>query len=292
MRIALIFDKSRPDTTGIYFERACRSLEVSCEHWWLRDAARIPAAYDLYLRVDHGDDYTVNLPEHLRPAIFYAIDTHLPHSWRKIARAAGRYDLVFCAHRAGTRWLRGAEWLPLACDWEVHGGRGGTEEWDVAFIGTEGGLPRKFYLQALRERYPNSFIGPADYRKMASIYSRSRVGFNYSIADDVNMRLFEVLAANTLLVTNALHHDDLKVLGLEDRRHLVLYRTPQELMDLIDYFLAHPDERRAIAREGCTLVREQHTYLHRMKQLLVSASQRLGVSVPRAPQEAASCASS
>ncbi|MBI3331169.1 MAG: hypothetical protein HYZ96_03550, partial [Candidatus Omnitrophica bacterium] len=93
MRLALIFDKTRPDTTGVHVERAARALGIAADHWWLRDADRIPEAYDLYLRIDHGDDYAVALPQRLRPAVFYAIDTHLPHSWRKIRRVARRYDL-------------------------------------------------------------------------------------------------------------------------------------------------------------------------------------------------------
>jgi len=292
MRLALIFNKTRPDTTGVYFERACRALNLACDHWWLRDAAEIPPEYDLYVRIDHGDDYETCFPDHLRPRVFYAIDTHLPQSWRKIQRMAKHYDLVFCCHRAAASRLRVAEWLPLACDPVFHGRVDGLPTWDVAFVGTAGGVPRKFYLQALRERYPNSFIGSADHTQLGSIYSRARIGFNYSIANDVNMRMFEVLAAGTLLVTNALEGDDLAQLGLEGRRHLVLYRSPQELFPLIDYYLAHEEERRTIARAGAEIVRDRHTYVHRLEQLLSRVSQRLGRPLQRQTQEVPSCASS
>ena len=294
MRLALIFDKVRADTTGIYFERACQTLGISYDHWWLRDAGKIPAAYDLYLRIDHGDDYTTRLPDRLRPAVFYAIDTHLPHSWRKIRRLAGSCDLVFCAQATAARQLHHGEWLPFACDPQLHGPQEGERVWDVAFVGTEGGVPRKFYLQLLRERYPNSSIGSAEHTQMASIYSQARVGFNYSIANDVNMRIFEVLAANILLVTNVLSSDDLGRLGLEDRRHLICYRTPRELVGLIDYFLVHPAERASIAREGFRVVHERHTYVHRLQQVLTCVAQRLRVPLPDSltPQELLTCASS
>ena len=126
MRIALIFNTTRPDTTGIYVARACRTLGLTFDQWQLKDADRIPEGYDLYLRIDHGDDYFVRLPDRLRPSAFYAIDTHLPHSWRKIRRVAGRFDAVFCAHREGAECLPRAEWLPVACDWELHGSGGGS----------------------------------------------------------------------------------------------------------------------------------------------------------------------
>ena len=145
-------------------------------------------------------------------------------------------------------------------------------------MGTDGGVPRKFYLQALRERYRNSSIGRGDYTTLASIYSRCRIGFNYSIANDVNMRIFEILAAPTLLVTNALEGDAFHQLGLEDRKHLVLYRSPKELFELIEHFLAHPDERRQVAQAGHRVVMERHTYGHRLQRLLARAADQRAVS--------------
>ena len=303
MRLAVIFNATRPDTTGRYLARACHALGIAADHWPLSEADRIPEGYDLYLRVDHGDDYHVRLPQRLRPVAFYAIDTHLPHSWRKIRRIAGEFDAVFCAHRDGAKRLPGAEWLPVACDPSIHapslaegrslvGSRGGEARWDVAFVGHDGGVPRKFYLQALRERYPNSCIGTAPHTRLAAIYGQARVGFNYSIADDVNMRLFEVLAAGAMLVTNALRHDDLAMLGFEDRRHLALYRSPQELLELIDHYLAHPEERQAIAAAGCAFVKARHTYAHRIRQLLARVGERLGLEAPQIEKESIACASS
>lgn len=280
MKLALIFNKTRPDTTGIYFERACQAVGIPADHWPLRDVARMPDDYDLYLRVDHGDDYLVALPARCRPSAFYAIDTHLPHSWKKIRQMAPRFDAIFCSQRDAAARLRGAQWLPCACDPQLHGAAGGMIQHDVAFVGTEGGVPRKFYLQALRERYPNSVIGHADHTQLGAIYSRAKVAFNYSIANDVNMRIFEALAAQTLLVTNALASDDLSRLGLEDRRHLALYRRPHEVFELIDDYLARPEERARIASAGASVVRERHTYAHRLRTLLTTVARRLGVPLP------------
>ncbi len=279
MRLALIFNRHRPDATGIYFERACRALGVSCDHWWLRDAERIPGGYDLYLRIDHGDDYLVRLPSRLRPAVFYAIDTHLKHTWKKVRATAAWYDLVCCAQRAAVRRLPRAAWVPLGCDLELHGPTGEPIGWDLAFVGTEGGVPRKFYLQALRERYPNSFLGTADHAAIGSVYSRARIGFNYAVADDVNMRVFEVLASGALLMTNALSHGDLEALGLQDRQHLVLYRTPQELLDALDRYLRDTTDRVKIARAGSHVAQERHTYRHRLQQLL-AVVQQAGLTRP------------
>ena len=285
MRLALIFNKDRAGTTGLYFERACRLLGIPHDHWWLRDVERIPAEYDAYLRIDHGDDYTVPLPARLRPAVFYAIDTHLPHSWRKIRRSAEAYDLVACCHRDGAERLRDALWIPVACDWELHGVSRPSPVYDIGFVGTDGGVPRKFYLQALRERYPNSFIGAADYTQLASVYGCARIGFNYSIRNDVNMRMFEVMAGGALLVTNALADDDLSRLGLEDRRHLVLYRNPKQLFEVMEEFLLREEQRRMVAAAGTLLVKQRHTYVHRLRALLASMEERLHLTLFGGNQE-------
>ena len=289
MRLAFIFNRGRSGTTGSYFGSSASWLGISYDHWALDAAQQIPATYDLYVRIDHGDDYEVPLPAHLRPAMFYAIDTHLRRSWTRIRRLANQFDLVLCCHRDAVGRLPSAAWLPVACDPELHHPVEVPVIWDVAFVGTDRGSPRKFILQAIRERYPRSFLGGVDYRRISEIYSQARIGFNYAVADDVNMRVFEVLASQTLLLTNALAGDDLIRLGLMDRRHLVLYRNPKELLDLMAYYLEHVQERRAIAQAGYELVRRQHTYVHRMKQLLWHAGTRLKVSIPTTLQESDAC---
>lgn len=292
MKLALIYDLAREDATGGYFLRAFRALGVAADHYWLRDADRIPAGYDLYLRIDQGDGYLTRLPERLRPAAFYAMETHLPHPWRKIRRSAGWYDLVFCYLMDAVRRLPGSVWLPAACDPSVTPGPSGEPVWDVAFVGTEGGVPRKFYLQALRERYPRSRIGHVPHTELGAVYGRSKIGFNYSITGDANMRICEILASGACLVTNAADSEDLRLMGLEDRRHLAFYRHPGELFEMIDHYLAHPDERRQLADAGSSLVRARHTYTHRAQTVLAAAAERLGIGTPMTMSGAVTCASS
>ena len=59
-------------------------------------------------------------------------------------------------------------------------------------------------LNLVRRKYPNTFIGQCYFEEMAKVYSAARAVFNRSITNDVNMRVFEVLASGSLLVTNDL----------------------------------------------------------------------------------------
>lgn len=49
-------------------------------------------------------------------------------------------------------------------------------------------------------------------------------------------------------------------------RHLVCSRSPEETLALVDYYLAHPGERDAIAAQGQQEAYARHTYLHRASE--------------------------
>lgn len=53
----------------------------------------------------------------------------------------------------------------------------------------------------------------------------------------------------------------------ENHRHLVWWKTFDELQGFITHYMAHESQRRAIALEGYNLVHEKHTYDHRIIQM-------------------------
>lgn len=278
MRVALIFDRTRADTSGVYFERALMRLGVFISHFWLRDAALIPRDFDLYLRIDHGD-YVDDVPRALRPSAFYMIDTHLPGPLKQLRRCAPYYDVLFCAQQNAQRYFPQAVWVPAGYDPELHAGPPQPATFDIGFVGTDGGVPRKFYLQALRERYPQSTIGWAPHTQIGEIYRASKLVFNYAIRNDINMRVFEALGAGRCLLTNAIKGNGWETL-FRDREHVVVYRSPQELLELTEYYLTHEHEREAIAQQGHALARAQHTYDHRVRTMLQTVHERLHMPMP------------
>ncbi len=113
---------------------------------------------------------------------------------------------------------------------------------------------------------------------MARIYSASRIVFNRSIGNDVNMRVFEALACGSMLVTNDLAENGLAEL-FQDGVHLATYREPGEMLEVIRYYLDHADRREAIAAAGRAEAVGRHTYRHRMERLLAEAETRLARTV-------------
>jgi GT2 family glycosyltransferase/tetratricopeptide (TPR) repeat protein/2-polyprenyl-3-methyl-5-hydroxy-6-metoxy-1,4-benzoquinol methylase len=287
-RVAVIYDdRARPETTGFYCRRALGTL-VEVEHFLPTELSRIPRqGFDLYLNIDDGLDY--RLPADLRPAAWWAIDTHLDFD-RYLAKGPD-FDLLFAAQRDGAERLRqagvaSARWLPLACDPDIHARQAVPKEYDVCFVGTLAfGLRADLVVGLLRRRFRNMFVGQRYFEDMARVYSASRLVFNRSIRNDVNMRVFEALACGSLLVTNDLGENGQAEL-FQDGVHLATYREPEELLDKVAFYLARETVRERIAAAGRKEVLARHTYLHRMASILQTAEQRPTSTAVRPPAEA------
>jgi len=276
VKIALVFNKDREGTTGFYIERILKdSPHLKVDHFNTSDVGNIQPEYDLYCRIDHGD-YQHDLPLNLKPKVFWALDTHLKHPSRKIVRQAVNYDLVFCALKQSAQQMQrlgiNAYWIPFACDPSVHKPRAADKKYDLAFVGTEGKGYRPKLLRRLKKRYPNSFIGKADFKQLDEIYSSAKIGFNYAIRHrgkkvGCNMRFFEILCCQTLLLNNWIEDCRIEELGFQNDMHLVMYKNRRQLFKLIDYYLAHEEKREVIAKNGYEQAIKSHTYRNRVEEM-------------------------
>jgi len=103
------------------------------------------------------------------------------------------------------------------------------------------------------------------YRALA----RSRITLNrhINVAENHanNMRLYEATGVGALLITD--RKDNLGEL-FELGKEVVAYSSPEEAAELIRYYIAHPQEAGAIARAGQARTLREHTYRHRMEELV------------------------
>ena len=289
-RVALIFDNlARPETTGVYCRRALEQL-VEVEHFLPTELHQIPRdGFDLYLNIDDGLHY--RLPEHLRPCAWWAIDTHLDFDWCR--DKAQSFDRVFTAQHDGAERLQRAglpaSWLPLACDPEIHRPHRLDKEWDVCFIGNLLEGERADLLRLIQQHYDKTFVGQRYFEEMARTYSQSKTAFNRSIRNDINMRVFEAMACGTLLLTNDLFENGQPDL-YQDGVHCATYRTPDELLEKLRFYLSHDVVRERVSRAGQAEVHNHHTYWHRM-HLLLSDMERhppaaaVAVAAPHSPTQ-------
>jgi glycosyltransferase involved in cell wall biosynthesis len=273
MKIALIYNHKSPLTTGAYFERVFKKAKLSYELFGVDGESSIPKGFDLYFRIDHGD-YKFDISADLHPAVFYVIDTHLPKPYKQIRKQVAHYDAVFCAQKQGAVRLKqqtraDVQWMPLGADPDIHAKIDvANKAYDIGFVGRNAAkTARGRHLELLRRSYPNSFIDQADFTQMGRIYSASKIGFNSSIANDINMRIFEIMASGCMLLTSRIDRNGLDEL-FEDNTHLVSFGNDKELIERADYYLAHETERQRIADAGYALVMRKHTYFHRVQSIM------------------------
>jgi len=79
-----------------------------------------------------------------------------------------------------------------------------------------------------------------------------------------NMRLYEATGVGSLLVTDWKKNLD-RI--FEPGREVVPYHDADEAIELIKYYLDHPDEQKQIAAGGQQRTLREHTYSERMKEL-------------------------
>lgn len=91
------------------------------------------------------------------------------------------------------------------------------------------------------------------------LFAGSKINLNISlkgIEGGTPLRVMDVLAAGGFILTN--YCSETAELFEEDQE-IVMYKTPEELFDKVDYYLRHEKERKAIARRGQTKVLECYT---------------------------------
>ena len=106
------------------------------------------------------------------------------------------------------------------------------------------------------------------YEQMPLVFNHSKINLNISlrsIKSGIPLRAFDILGSGGFLLSNfqADYLDDF-VPG-ED---FVYYESKEDLLDKIDYYLTHEEERMAVALSGHDKVAANHTFRHRVREML------------------------
>lgn len=144
------------------------------------------------------------------------------------------------------------------------------------------GMERQELLSAIGAKYPLDIYTPdsklnltgavnhgtIDYYQMAPlVFKKAKINLNISlrsIKSGIPLRAFDIMGAGGFLLSNfqADFLDDF-VPG-ED---FVYFESKSDMLDKIDYYLSHEEERAAIAQNGHDKVAAAHTYIHRIKEM-------------------------
>lgn len=111
--------------------------------------------------------------------------------------------------------------------------------------------------------------GPVDYcDEMPYVFKNSKINLNISlksIYSGIPLRAFDIMGCGGFLISD--FQPDFGGLFIPDEDY-VFYTTPEDLYGKVAYYLEHEDERKQIALKGYEKVKAEHTYDHRVAQIL------------------------
>ena len=227
---------------------------------WKMIEDNLPWEPDLVLCADAGFHFAD------KPNFPYAVvgtDPHVLNDWYNDVRPKAEW--FFNMQRA--YMVAGDIHLPYACSPDHHYAMSNVKkDYDASLIGLHY-QQRDALVQALRDRghrvlYDLGLI----YDEYREQNNRATCGLNWSSLQDINARLFEIMAMKQVPVTNRLPH--FEELGLFENEHYLGFNTVQEGVDKVEWALANPEKANAIALCAHNLVHQYHTYELRCETIL------------------------
>jgi spore maturation protein CgeB len=156
---------------------------------------------------------------------------------------------------AGAPYLNRRRLLSAVADFNLRLWGDGWERTELARCAADGG--RRFSLPEMVRIFSASRVN-------LNIHSASHVEGLDPDADYVNPRTFELCACGAFQLVD--ERDRLRQLFAADE--LVTFRTIAQLRALIEHYLGHEDERRAVAMKGRARALAEHTFEHRVQTIM------------------------
>lgn len=111
--------------------------------------------------------------------------------------------------------------------------------------------------------------GEVDYYNVAPyVFRHSKINLNLtlrSIHSGIPLRCFDIIGAGGFLLSN--YQADFTDCFVEDQDY-VCFSSYEDMMNRISYYLQHEDEIRDIKKNGFRTLSKNHTYIHRVKEIL------------------------
>jgi hypothetical protein len=174
-----------------------------------------------------------------------------PRVLERLGSMSPRYDAAFVGNLGRAQHARGNDLLERAAE------RAPMEFW--GYKPDERGRE-----SALVRRYRGEAWGLDMYRVLGE--ARIAVNRHIDVAQDYanNMRLYEATGVGALLLTDAKENlGELFEVGSE----VIAYRDEDELVQAVEHYLAHEDERAAVAAAGQRRTLRDHTFPVRIREL-------------------------
>ena len=281
----------RNDGPPLYYFNVLKSqLKVDVTHLFPEGNTSRFGKFDYHWWIDYGEDglpvdQKWEIPKDRGKTIYVCSDAHInKEGFDYRVNKAKKFDYVIVNQlrfvdefkKAG---VKNPIFLPHAAEPSAYPHFEIIKKYDVCFIGhiqdvkNYNGFSRIDALDRLFKEFPNFFFGTRNpikpevnlFEDASKKFCMSRVVFNISIKDDLNMRNQEILSSGAFQLTNWIPTLDLLY---KDRIHLVTYKTLDEMVEKARYYINHDEEREKIARAGHEQFLKANTYKHRVLEIL------------------------
>jgi glycosyltransferase involved in cell wall biosynthesis len=264
-----------PDAETCRTSDRVEALRVPAGSFDIADVLReLPSAQQPELVIVKADATGRNFPRNLAalscPKVLLVGDTHhMQRPIRTVLRYAQQepFDFVIFdhtrhhAHLFAAAGVKNLHWLPAVDYGYVPRELKSKPTHPLTFVGQAGRHHpyRCWVLEQVKAAGLPLEILAAPLAQTADLYADSQVTLNISLNGDLNLRVFEALAAGGFLLTDELPEASGLPLLFQSGKHLETWRTPGELIEKIRYYLAHPAEAQRIRAAGqAELIRAHH----------------------------------
>ncbi len=236
---------------------------------WEEISRKLNKDFDLVFNVDAGFHFKT------KPSVPYAViatDPHVLGDWYKKVRPLADYFFNMQYFYAEPNDIV----LPYACSPDHHYAMSDIKkEYDASLIGLHYNN-RTQLVEALRHKGYNVLytIGLVwdEYRIENN---KATIGLNWSSLQDINARIFEIMAMKRVPVINRLPFLD--KLGFYENRHYLGFDSIQEAIEKVDWVLNNPEQAEFIANNAYNLVHNNHTYELRVEEILKTVGLTVGL---------------
>lgn len=161
------------------------------------------------------------------------------------------YPVTFVGSYGPSAWTKREDFLAVAGDVGLH-------IWG----------PPSWRQTRLKEFYRGAARGEAMLQKYSKSQIAIDVPWDHLDADAISIRPFEVTAAGACLFFYDIR-PEMRHMYEADREY-VPFTTATELQAKLRHYLAHPAELESIARAGYARFMRNHTYVHRLREIIAT----------------------
>lgn len=140
--------------------------------------------------------------------------------------------------------------------------------YDLLFLGTRGDSHpyRDSLLASLEQSGIPVTVKRLPYQESLQAYTKAKIVFNCSLNGDFNRRVYETLMVGGFLLTDCLAPTSGLPLIFNAGQDLECYHSQAELLEKVQFYLAHPEQAQSIARQGQqTFLKDFHPELLRQQ---------------------------